>query len=215
MEGLGIKGMCKKTIACAKEKALVKSGLLRVMLAGLIQHAQADIADELESLYREVYRTGLDASLAGTLDTLELRFLLAMARTSFSLILGCESPRGSETRERLASLSFVFDLILCPLVLFHDLPAEARWEQGQLPVCDDDLCHVLINMAKRATEELPGYLDQDVMLGHVRADQLRIVKGLYLPLLPDDRTEFKRRYEEQLDVFIDIFAKGRHDALQH
>lgn len=192
---------------CAKDKELVDSGLFRVMLAGLIQHAAEPIEEVLTELYREVYKIKLDVELAEKIDSLDRTCLLAMARTSLGLILGCESPKKSEKREDLTSLACIFDLILCPLVLFHDLETEAKWEEGILPECNESLFNKLIEMAKLAVQKLPAYINQDVMRGAVRVQQLRLVRDLYLELVPK-KPEFKDPYKAQLEEFIEIFAKG-------
>ena len=67
-------------------------------------------------------------------------------------------------------------------------------------------------MAKLAVEKLPDYKDQDVVPGHVRAEQLEIVRDLYLGFVPDGEGVFQEEYKENLDEFINILKKGRHDA---
>jgi hypothetical protein len=68
-------------------------------------------------------------------------------------------------------------------------------------------------MAELAVRKLPDYVDQDTVPGHVRAGQLRIVKALYLNLVPrDGEHAFRKRYRKNLDKFIRQLEKGRHVA---
>ena len=144
---------------------------------------------------------------------MDTSLLLATARTSFGLILGCESPVDSRERNKLDSYACLFDLILCPLVLFHDLPSEIRWEQGTLPKLSRKFLNALIDMSRLAVKKLPDYMDQDAVPGHVRANQLEILRDLYLDLVPKDGKDgFKKNYRKQLDNFIDKLEEGRHDA---
>ena len=215
LRGIGIKRMAQHILHCAKDKELVESGLFRVMLAGLLQHAKKDIMDELEKLYRDTYRNKekLDKELGEKVDSLEINLLLATARTSFGLILGCESPRNSQERNKLDNYACLFDLILCPLVLFHDLSSEIRWEQGTLPKPSRNFLDNLIDISKLAVRKLPDYMDQDTVPGHVRAEQLRIVMNLYLDLVPKDgKNIFKKEYKEYLGKFITKLEEGRHLA---
>jgi hypothetical protein len=216
MKDIGIDKMAQHVLDCAKDKELVEAGLFRVMLAGLIQRAPADITDELVKLYRETYKNKekLDKQLADKIDNVDTELLLATARTSFGLILGCESPRDSQERNHLDSYACLFDLILCPLVLFHDLPSETRWEQGNLPTAGTKLFNDLIDIAELAVQKLPDYVGQDAVRGAVRAKQLQIVRDLYLDLVPrDGKDGFKRKYSKQLNEFIRELEKGRHTAV--
>jgi hypothetical protein len=215
LRGIGLEKITQRVLDCAKDKDLVEAGLFRVMIAGLMQHAKKDISDELEKLYRDTYKNGgkLDKELSEKITGLQTHLLLATARTSFGLIIGCETPRASQERNRLDNYACLFDLILSPLVLFHDLPSEVRWEQGELPKCDNTFLDDLIDMAELAVRKLPDYVDQDTVPGHVRAGQLRIVKALYLNLVPrDGEHAFRKRYRKNLDKFIRQLEKGRHVA---
>lgn len=215
MKDIGIQKIARHVLYCAKDLELVEAGLFRVMLAGLIQRSKLDIKDELVKLYRDTYRNKerLDKELGDKVNGLEVDLLLSTARTSFGLILGCESPRDSHERNNLDSYACLFDLILCPMVLFHDLPNEVRWEGGELPMPNKDFLGNLIDLANLAVKKLPDFVDQDAVPGHVRAAQLRIVKNLYFDFVPEDGKDgFKKNYSKQLDKFIYKLEEGRHIA---
>jgi len=208
---INIKNMVNDILECAKEEELVESGLFRVMLGGLIQHAPSDVKDDLVKLYRETYknRGKLNKELAKKIDLLDADLLLATAHTSFGLILGCERSKDSQDKNQLDDIASIFDFILCPLVMFHDLPTEIRCEGGALPKCDFRFLDNLLDMAKLAVEKLPLFINQDTVFGHVRAKQLKIVRDLYFDLIPQSEVKFKEQYGQYLDEFIGLFDKGQ------
>ena len=106
----------------------IESGLMRVILGGIIQNSKnTDWRDAaVERLRRDVRALVEDSNLNERVNTASPVFLWSISKTDMPLVLGIfASP--SDT-QNIGSLSLLLDAALMPLLVWHDLNEEINRE---------------------------------------------------------------------------------------
>lgn len=178
----------------------VELGLMRVVLAGFIQHGTpAQRAGAISSLRASLDSLVRDAELRKQLASANAEFLWGISKTDMPLVLGMFwSPKSISA---LPEGSIVLDALFMPLLIWHDLEEEIKREgvpkvafDGTIPLREG-----VADAVKTATELIESAEEHAVFDSRAwKAVKpiLQIVFNLWQPRMPKD--EIHDRYRRQV-----------------